>query len=235
VNAGRQILVADNGSNSSAGDSTLDVYDLSGDCRSPQLMASLQLGRGEADLLPSPAIGHEGNVSPDGLTYWIGDIVARRYHAVDITNTSKPRLISTWLVDDLGLVGSTVHGLSISNDGNRAYGVVLGFPAPGAVGDPNAKLNNGFVVLDTSEVQQRKPNPKIKRCPRPCSRTVRWPSTRSRSRSTASPTSSWSTKGAPAVGRHAGAKAACAAGWRRFRWRASSTSATRRSRSRWSS
>ena len=161
VNADRQILVADNGSNSSAGDSTLDVYDLSGDCRSPQLMASLQLGKGEANLLPSPAIGHEGNVSADGLTYWIGDIVARRYHAVDISNTSKPRLISSWSVDDLGL-GSTVHGLSISNDGNRAYGVVLGFPAPGAVGDPNAKLNNGFVVLDTSEVQQRKPSPKIK-------------------------------------------------------------------------
>jgi hypothetical protein len=161
VNAGRQILVGDNGSNSSQGDSTIDIYDLSGDCRSPQLMSSLQLGRGQGDLLSDPAIGHEGNVAPDGLTYWIGDIVNRRYHAVDISNTRSPKLISTWTVDDLGL-GSTVHGLSISNDGNRAYAVVLGFPAPGAVSDPNATVNNGFVVLDTSEVQQRKPNPQIK-------------------------------------------------------------------------
>lgn len=161
VNAPRQILVADNGSNSSQGDSTIDVYDLSADCRSPQLLASVELGRGEGDLLPAPAKGHEGNVAPDGLTYWIGDIVARRYHAVDITNTSRPRLISSWSVDELGL-GSTVHGLSLSRDGNRAYAVALGFPAPGAVSDPNATLNNGFVVLDTSEVQQRRTNPQIR-------------------------------------------------------------------------
>ena len=169
VNARRQILVADNGSNSSQGDSTIDLYDLSGDCRSPQLLASVQLGSGEGNFLPAPAKGHEGNVAPDGLTYWIGDIVAHRYHAVDISNASKPKLISSWNVADLGLVsgdpfglGSTVHGLSISADGTRAYAVVLGFPAAGAVGDPKAALNNGFAVLDISEVQQRKPNPKIK-------------------------------------------------------------------------
>jgi hypothetical protein len=40
VNARRQILVGDNGSNSSQDGPEVDVYDLSGDCRSPQLMAS---------------------------------------------------------------------------------------------------------------------------------------------------------------------------------------------------
>ena len=161
VNAKRQILIADNGSNSSAGDSTIDIYDLSADCRSPQLMASLQVGTGTDGGLVQDVKGHEGNVAPDGLTYWVGDLVNRRYHAVDITNTSKPKLISTWSIDELG-VGSTVHGLSLSADGNRAYAVALGFTAAGAVLDPNAVLNNGFVVLDTTEVQQRKPNPQIK-------------------------------------------------------------------------
>ena len=55
------------------------------------------------------------------------------YHAVDITNTTKPKLIATFNISNLGLAAATtVHGLSISNDGNRAYAVVLGGPPFGA-------------------------------------------------------------------------------------------------------
>jgi hypothetical protein len=158
----RQLLIADNGQNGGGGPE-VDIYDISVDCASPQLLATMPVGTG-ADggvvITPTPT-GHEGNVAPDGLTYWVGDIRAGRYHAIDIVNPSKPKLISSYNIADLGL-GSTVHGLSISNDGNRAYAVSLGFPAPGAISDPNAVVNNGFVVLDTSEVQARKPNATIK-------------------------------------------------------------------------
>ena len=166
VNDRRQILIADNGQNGGGGPE-VDIYDLSADCRSPQLMATLAVGTGNDGgiTLPKTPIGHEGNMAPDGLTYYIGDIRNGAYHAVDVTNTTKPKLISTFNISSLGLAANTtVHGLSVSNDGNRMYAVVLGGPpfgAPPAV-VPEASLNNGFAIFDTSEVQQRKPNAQIK-------------------------------------------------------------------------
>lgn len=162
VHQRRKILIADNGQ-SGGGGAEVDVYDLASDCRQPQLLASMKVGTGaDGGPVSSPAvIGHEGNISPDGLTYYIGDIRSARYHAVDVTNTSKPKLLSTFSMNTVPNV-NTVHGLSISNDGNRAYVAALGVPAAGEVANPNAPLRNGFVILDTSEVQQRKPNAQIK-------------------------------------------------------------------------
>lgn len=162
----RKILIADNGQNGGGGPE-VDIYDIAADCTQPQLLASLAVGTG-ADggvALANTPIGHEGNISPDGLTYYIGDIRNASYHAVDITNTSKPKLIATYPISNLNLkVGTTVHGLSVSNDGNRMYAVVLGGlpPAAGQPANDPTQLNNGFAIFDTSEVQQRKPNAQIK-------------------------------------------------------------------------
>lgn len=165
VNNRRQILIADNGQNGGGGPE-IDIYDLSGDCRSPQLMATLAVGTGkDGGTAPAKApVGHEGNIAPDGLTYYIGDLRNGTYHAVDVANTTRPKLLSTFDVNSLGL-GSTVHGLSVSNDGNRLYAVLLGglgsINGTPAIAPPD-KLNNGFAVFDTSEVQQRKPGAQIK-------------------------------------------------------------------------
>ena len=168
VHQRRKILIGDNaGDGGSAGGPEVDIYDLSGDCRQPQLISSTPVGTGkDGGITPAGGnTGHEGNISPDGLTYWIGDIGRGHYNAVDIANPSKPKMISTWSVADLKLNAGTgrtlVHGLSVSNDGNRVYATVLGFPGTADVANPAIK-NNGFVVLDTSEVQQRKPNAQIK-------------------------------------------------------------------------
>jgi hypothetical protein len=163
VNERRQFLIADNGQNGGGGPE-VDLYDVSGDCRSPQLLATLAVGTGkDGGIVPTKSpIGHEGNISPDGLTYYVGDLRNAAYYAVDVANTTKPKMISA--VDMSTIVpGSNVHGLSISNDGNRVYAVVLGgLGGSGpAVADP-AKLSNGFVIFDTSEVQQRLPNAKMK-------------------------------------------------------------------------
>ena len=83
------------------------------------------------------------------------------YYAVDVSNTTKPKELALFSVAAT-VPGATAHGLSVSTDGNRIYAVALGFPAAGAVADPNAKLNNGLFILDTSEVQARKPGATIK-------------------------------------------------------------------------
>lgn len=162
VNDRRQILIADNGQNGGGGPE-VDIYDLSADCRSPQLMSSLAVGTGTdggVKLAKAP-VGHEGNISPDGLTYYIGDLGQAAYHAIDVTNTAKPKLIATYPIANLGLLAGTLpHGLSVSNDGNRMYGVVL-HVAVGSV-SAESEVNNGFAIFDTSEVQARKPNAQIK-------------------------------------------------------------------------
>jgi hypothetical protein len=160
VNERRQLLSADNGQNGGGG-SEVDLYDLSDDCRFPQLLASAPVGTGRDGgvKLPFVPIGHEGSISDDGLTYYIGDTTNRSYHAVDISNPREPKMIATF---DMKTIGLASHGLSISEDGNRAYVVTPSIPAAGDLTDPTKPATNGFVILDTSEVQARKANPQMK-------------------------------------------------------------------------
>lgn len=162
VNEGRELLAAVNGTNG-AGGPEIDIYDLSVDCRFPQLLSTVPLGIGldggvetEAELL-----GHEGNFAPDGLTYYGSDIRKGVIYAVDVTDTTRPKLLATWQTPY-----ATTHGLSVSKDGNRAYVVSLG-------GCCNPKGNrtdvvapeeadNGLLILDVSEVNARVPNPQIR-------------------------------------------------------------------------
>jgi hypothetical protein len=169
VNERRQLLTADNGQNGGGGPE-VDVYDLSGDCRFPQLLASAPVGTGlDGGIKPTlpngMPIGHEGSISPDGLTYYIGDTRNRHYHAVDLSDPSKPKMIATISMPSIGL---RVHGLSISEDGNRAYVVSTGSVALADLGKPDAPTTNGFVIMDTSEIQARKPNAQF----RPISTTL---------------------------------------------------------------
>lgn len=161
LNAPRQILVANNGYGG-AGGPEVDVYDLSGDCRTPQLLASVPIGTGADGGIvvsgPTPS-GHEGGFSPDGMTYYVGDTKNNVYRAIDITNPAKPKQIATF---DMKTTPGVAHGLSVSADGNRVYGAVSGQPALADVANPDAKPTNGFIVLDTSEVQARKPGAVIK-------------------------------------------------------------------------
>jgi hypothetical protein len=161
INTRRQILVADQGTNN-AGGPNFDIYDLSGDCRFPQLRASTVLGAGTDGGIPatpsvvagaSGVMGHEGSFAPDGLTYYVGDVTNRTYHAIDITNTTAPKLIASF---DMKKLAGGAHGLSISQDGSRLYGVST------ITDSTTGKASNGFLVFDTSEVQQRKPNATIK-------------------------------------------------------------------------
>jgi len=163
VHQGRQLLVAASGDNS-AGGPEVDIYDLSGDCRHPQLLASTaqEYKTGDANAPTKPISGHEGNLSPDGLTYYVGDVSNAKYHAIDITNPSRPRLIATFDMAQDSPIAKSPHGLSVSKDGNRLYAVALSMPTPDEIANPDAPPKNGFLVLDTSDVQARKPNAEMR-------------------------------------------------------------------------
>ncbi|HEV2999098.1 MAG TPA: hypothetical protein VGW75_00060 [Solirubrobacteraceae bacterium] len=103
----------------------VDLYDVSEDCRHPVPMAA---------AFPATPFGHESGMAPDGLTFYPSS--AAEFSAVDILNPRVPRTL--WTSEEL-----TTHGLSISDDGRRAY---------------LASIGNGLVIVDTSEIQDRRPN-----------------------------------------------------------------------------
>jgi hypothetical protein len=107
----------------------IDVYDISGDCRHPVLRASTPFG----------FLGHESGMAPDGRTFYSASPASATLVAVDLSNPSLP--LPLWV----GNYDS--HGLSISDDGNRAY---------------VAGVDSGLIILDTSEVQARVPNPTVR-------------------------------------------------------------------------
>jgi hypothetical protein len=155
VNERRQLLGADNGQNGGGGPE-LDLYDISGDCRNPQLLSVTAVGKEGSTNggLTAPVVGHEGSWAPDGLTYYGGDLRAQQYYAVDTVNTLAPKLLATWKT---GI--ANVHGMSISDDGTRGYFVSLSIPTLPLSASP---VTNGLVIADLTDIQQRKANPQFK-------------------------------------------------------------------------
>ena len=79
--------------------------------------------------------------------------------AIDISDPALPR--------PLAILPYYSHGLSISDDGNRAYlagvgvpGAACAFAVTCALPDPN--MDRALVILDVSEIQARKANPAVR-------------------------------------------------------------------------
>src|SRR5580692_8761649 len=167
VHTGRELLLGENGTNA-AGGPELDVYDIAGDCRYPQLLSSVATGtsaNGDAAALPAGEVlkGHEGNVSPDGLTWYSGDRgTPKKYTATDISDTRHPQLIATWTLPEIypATWSVTTHGLAFSEDGNRAYVSHAAVPNVATVSSTLAPVD-GVLILDVSQVQARLPDPQI--------------------------------------------------------------------------
>ncbi|GAC1318423.1 MAG: hypothetical protein NVSMB25_07830 [Thermoleophilaceae bacterium] len=83
--------------------------------------------------------GHESGFSPDGRTFYATSTALQAITAIDVSDPRSPHAI--WQ----GNVYS--HGMSLSADGNRAY-----------IADPKGNM----LILDTSEIQARRPNPQVR-------------------------------------------------------------------------
>ena len=107
----------------------LAVYDVSGDCAHPKLLA---------DVLIPGQTGHEGCFQPDGMIYYMSNYSIT---PIDLSDPTHPTPLSKpWnLITDLRPVG--FHGCSISEDGTRGYFMDV--------------YNSRMVILDTSQVHAR--------------------------------------------------------------------------------
>jgi hypothetical protein len=165
VNERRQLLGAVSATNGDGGPE-IDLYDISGDCRNPQLLSSFSVGTPAANAefgtpIANPQIqGHEGSFSPDGLTYYGTNLIPGYIYPIDISDTLHPKMLAQWFtnVTDSSLIQRT-HGFSISDDGNRAYFTLFG---SGEANTTGAAATNGMIVADVSDIQHRLPNPQLK-------------------------------------------------------------------------
>lgn len=156
VNDRRQLLGAVNALNGNGG-AEIDLYDISGDCRNPQLLSGIQVGLNNGSGQYVAAVrGHEGNFSPDGLTYYASNLGAGYIYPIDITNTTKPKLLTQYFT-----APGRIHGLNISDDGKRAYLALLGQGLANSTRVAGSPPNNGLQILDVSQVQARVPNPVV--------------------------------------------------------------------------
>jgi len=127
----------------------VDVYDLSADCRNPVLKSSA----------PLAVFGHESGLAPDGKTFYAASPGTPTITALDISNPALPRV--------LGVMPYYTHGLSISDDGNRAYLAGVGLAGAGCAYAISCDLPDptgdwGLVILDISDFQSRKPAPQAR-------------------------------------------------------------------------
>ncbi len=118
----------------------IDLYDISADCANPVHLNGIA---GTSLELPANFLGHEGNFSPDGNTYWSTGLAGGSITAIDVSDPTTPRILYT------GISGFAAnHGIEFSPDGNRAY---LANALPG-----------GLIILDVSDIQNRVPVPTVR-------------------------------------------------------------------------
>ncbi len=129
LNVKRGLLAATMG-NALTAPGFFDVYDISKDCLHPTLLSSI----------PVAFLGHEGSFAPDGKTFYAASTAGMTLVAIDVSDPSAP--VPLW-----ELTNVVIHGLNVSDDGNRIYAANIGDP--------------GLTIFDTSQIQKRVANPQV--------------------------------------------------------------------------
>jgi hypothetical protein len=115
----------------------VDIYDVRTDCRHPKRLSST----------PTGLFGHESGWAPDGKTFWVASS-SLSLVAIDVADPTRPKRI----FQQFGVV---YHGLRLSADGRTMYVANIDKPTDSMFS------TGGLRILDVSQVQDRKPNPKV--------------------------------------------------------------------------
>jgi hypothetical protein len=146
-----------------AGGPAIELYDLGADCRFPRLI-SPAAAHGEPAAQGDRVRADEGDFSPDGLTYYATNLRNGSIYPIDVSDPRRPRLLAEWSMP----FNQRTSGLSLSEDGRRVYLTLFGHGAAMAR-NGRTSPDNGVIIADVSDVQERKPSPQI----RPIS-TILW-------------------------------------------------------------
>ncbi len=139
VNQRRGLLAAVMGT-AFAAPGVLEIYDISDNCRRPEL-----LSRTDQAIL-----GHESGWSLDGRTFYGTSSGGNTFVALDVSDPTSP---SSLYVER----GVNYHGLRLSGDGRTLYVANIGNDLSGA-----RLPGEGLRILDVSEIQDRVANPQVR-------------------------------------------------------------------------
>ena len=124
----------------------INCYDISGaNAAAPKLITTYLLPRTPHEFF----LWDDPNMAGRALIYLsTPGIIGDNLLVIDISSARQGALheVSSWNAPR-GPFNGTLHSLSLSSDGRRAY---------------LAYLRNGFMILDTSQIAQNIPNPKIR-------------------------------------------------------------------------
>ncbi|HZN26522.1 MAG TPA: hypothetical protein VFB75_20000 [Burkholderiales bacterium] len=152
------------------GTNPFDIYDISGDCLQPRLLATTNTASGN----------HDGWLTPDTNTYYGvpfgGQTIQQNpnridLHVMDLTDKQNPKQLMNWNrnqlppeIRDRLVPTRNFHDVSTNQAGTRLYlalyggnNALGGFPADGS-----GRCANGLLILDSSDVAFRRPNPQLR-------------------------------------------------------------------------
>ncbi len=130
VNAKRGLLAGVSGF-AIEGAAFFDVYDIH-NCTRPTMLNSVSAS---GLSVPANALGHEGNFSPDGKTYWTSGGVGGSVVAIGLEDPYRPVVV--WA----GNMGIINHGLALSPDGRTLYMATI--------------QPEGLSIYDVASIQER--------------------------------------------------------------------------------
>jgi hypothetical protein len=155
VNGTRKLLVAVFALGG-PGQPKLDIYDLAGDCRFPRLLTSSALP--SQSTAQPPLRANEAAFSPDGSMLYATSLRNGVIQAIDIRTPDNAKVVATWSMP----FNQRTSGLSIRDDGRRAYFTLFGEGSAAPASDVSRHLTNGLVIADVSEAQQHMVHPQVK-------------------------------------------------------------------------
>jgi len=165
-----------------AGNNWFDIYELSDDCLHPKFVTTTTTSGGN----------HDGWLTPDTKTYYgipFGGVrllsgtatnpvlnPARiDMHVLDVSDPAHPKRLLDWNrlqlpadVQPRVLATTNFHDVSTNDDGTRVYMALyggnnsLGGNNNNPIPAQNQRCSNGLLILDSSDVANRVPNPQLR-------------------------------------------------------------------------
>jgi hypothetical protein len=144
------------------GTNPLDSYDVSGDCLQPRFLSTFDVASGN----------HDGWLTADGETYYGIPFGGQSIlvnpnridvHLTDLSDPTNPARLINWNrlqlppdIYELTKATTNFHDVTTNDDGTRVYLALYG----GDSGD--GRCANGLLILDSSDVANRAPNPQLR-------------------------------------------------------------------------
>src|SRR5262245_49979828 len=164
------------------GNNWFDIYDVSGDCLNPTLVKTTTTTSGNHDGWLTPDTKYYYGIPFGGVRILSGPADAPvlnpariDMHVLDMSDPANPKHLLNWNrlqlpaeVQPRVLATTNFHDVSTNDDGTRVYLALyggnnsLGGNNNNPIPAQNQRCSNGLLILDSSDIAHRVPNPQLR-------------------------------------------------------------------------